>query len=261
MPGSVQSVERAAAIIRILASSDGPRPLGELAELLDLRKSTVHGLVRTLAGIGFVRQERATGDYVLADELAPMAPVAMDVHEMRARAMNWVDALAAKSGMSARLVVMPRVAATHVTGGVIVQHVFAPTRTRQRVETGEHLPLHCTAEGKVLLALDPRGAAVLHALSLEQRTHRSLRTRQDVRQDLDRVRRCRHAVDYGELEPDRGGVAAPVHGHGGIVVAALGVRGPLERIFTATRAPRPEVLGRLREAAAGTSRAVVAERW
>ncbi|WP_425461000.1 helix-turn-helix domain-containing protein [Leekyejoonella antrihumi] len=53
VPRNVQSIERAAAILRILASGDRPRPLGVLAELVGLRKSTARGIVRTLTSVGF----------------------------------------------------------------------------------------------------------------------------------------------------------------------------------------------------------------
>nr|WP_246136580.1 hypothetical protein [Leekyejoonella antrihumi] len=85
----------------------------------------------------FVRQGRDSGDYVLSHELAPIALAQMDLNEPCARAMNWVDTLAAKTGMSARLVVLPRVPAEHVIGGEIVQQVFSSNRTSQHVEVGE----------------------------------------------------------------------------------------------------------------------------
>ena len=59
MPGSIQSIERAAAVLRLLASTDRPLGLAELAAALDLPRPTAHGIVRTLRDVGFVEQDAA----------------------------------------------------------------------------------------------------------------------------------------------------------------------------------------------------------
>ena len=52
----IQSIERASAILRALAS--GPRRLGvsDLSDRLGLAKGTTHGILRTLQRVGFVEQ-------------------------------------------------------------------------------------------------------------------------------------------------------------------------------------------------------------
>ena len=57
MPGSVQSVERAAAILRLLAEENEPLGLAQIASALGLAKSTVHGILRTLEAQGALRVE------------------------------------------------------------------------------------------------------------------------------------------------------------------------------------------------------------
>ena len=54
--GTIQSVDRAARILEVLAS--GPRRLGisEIADRLGLSRPTVHGLLQTLQAHGFVEQ-------------------------------------------------------------------------------------------------------------------------------------------------------------------------------------------------------------
>ena len=59
VPGSIQSIERAVAVLRLLASTDRPLGLAELAAALDLPRPTVHGIVRTLRDVEFVVQEAA----------------------------------------------------------------------------------------------------------------------------------------------------------------------------------------------------------
>src|SRR5262245_45788003 len=54
VPGAIQSIERAAAVLRLLGSTDRPLGLNELAAALDLPRPTAHGIVRTLRDVGFV---------------------------------------------------------------------------------------------------------------------------------------------------------------------------------------------------------------
>lgn len=260
MPGSVQSVERAAAILRLLAVGHG-RVLGDLSGALGLSKSTVHGILRTLVEVGFVEQDAATGAYLLATEIQGTRPKPMDINEMRSRATNWVDALAARTRLSARLVVLPDAAIPDITAGVVAHHVFSASHAPQRVEIGDPVNLAATAEGKVLLALSPVGSAVLDSLRPEAATARTITSRAALRAEIALTRTRGHALDDGESAVDVLGVAVPVRSHGGIVVASLGVRGSAEQVVTGARAARPELLRMLDDAARGTSHALMAKRW
>ena len=78
---------------------------------------------------------------------------------------------------------------------------------------GRSLPLHCTAQGKILLAY---GAAPLPPGRLERLTQATITSRAALAADLDDVRRRGFAVTAEELEPGLVAVAAPVHRETGI---------------------------------------------
>lgn len=147
MPGSIQSLERAAAILRLLAGDDRRLGLSDVATSLGLAKGTAHGLLRTLQQEGLVEQEPG-GKYQLGAELLRLGNSYLDVHELRARALVWTDDLARSSGEAAYLGVL------HHRGVLIVHHVFRPDDSRQVLEVGAMQPLHSTALGKVLSAFD-----------------------------------------------------------------------------------------------------------
>ena len=52
----MQSIERAAAILRLLARGSGRLGVSEIAGSLGLARGTAHGILRTLHGVGFVEQ-------------------------------------------------------------------------------------------------------------------------------------------------------------------------------------------------------------
>jgi DNA-binding IclR family transcriptional regulator len=235
VPGSVQSIERAAAILQVVAGSEGRLGVTDIAEAVGLAKTTTHSLLRTLLLVGFVDQDRSTGRYALGTGLLRLGSN-LDVNELRARASNWADALAARSGHAVRL-------ATLVGEEVIVvHHVFRPDDSAQVLEVGTPLPPATTALGKVLFA---------H--SHQHTGHRSTRPITGAA-ELAEVRARGWATERGEHEPGLGGIAAPVRGAGGLVVASLGVSGPQSALFDARGVPRSPVLAMVTDAAHSVAR-------
>ena len=98
MPTRIQSIERAAAILRLLSGRNRRLGVVQLAGEMGLPKATVHGILQTLAAVGFVEQDEETGKYRLGAALLHMGSSYLDGNELRARALNWSDALAARSG-------------------------------------------------------------------------------------------------------------------------------------------------------------------
>lgn len=60
-------------------------------------------------------------------------------------------------------------------------------------------------------------------------TPRTITDPQALRCELEKVREAGYAVSYGEWIEDAAGVAAPILGQNGEVVAALSISGPIQR--------------------------------
>ncbi|WP_433259044.1 IclR family transcriptional regulator [Streptosporangium sp. CA-135522] len=254
MPGPVQSIERGAAILRLLARSPGRLGIGEIASSLGLARSTAHGLVRTLQRVGFVEQDEATAKYRLGAALLHLGTSYLDVNELRSRAINWADALAARSGEAVRI-------GTILDGQVlVVHHVFRPDDTLQTLDVGSLLPMHATALGKTLLAYDSGTAAALQAGGLEARTRRTITAPRLLSRALARAREVGWVAEVEELAMGEAGVAAPIRGYGGLVVGAMGISGAVERICDAKGQPNPVLVAYVRDAARAVSRDLGASR-
>ncbi|MGH2969637.1 MAG: IclR family transcriptional regulator, partial [Solirubrobacteraceae bacterium] len=164
MAGSIQSIERAAAILRLLSGRKRRLGVVQLAGELDLPKATVHGILRTLAQVGFVEQDPDSGKYQLGAALLHMGSSYLDGNELRARALNWSDSLAARSGESVRIGTL------HEGQVLVVHHVFRPDDSRQALEVGALVPAHASALGKALLAANRYAAAELATAGLTRFT-------------------------------------------------------------------------------------------
>src|SRR5919206_644256 len=157
--GTIQSVDRAARILKALAS--GPRRLGvsQLADQLGMTRPTVHGLLQTLAAHGFVEQDPDSDKYQLGAGLLHLGNSYLDLNELRTRSLVHAERLATRSDAAVRVGVM------HGASVVVVHHVFRPDATLQILEVGAQLPLHASALGKAILAYCP--AALVDDLTAE----------------------------------------------------------------------------------------------
>jgi DNA-binding IclR family transcriptional regulator len=250
---TIQSVDRAARILKVLAS--GPRRLGvsEIADRLELTRPTVHGLLQTLQAHGFVEQDRDSDKYQLGAGLLQLGNSYLDLNELRSRSLVHADRLAARADAAVRVGVM------HGASVVIVHHVFRPDTTLQILEVGAELPLHASALGKAMLAYVPDAAIDdLLAEPLPRLTSRTL-TPAALRDELNDVRARGFAREKDEAILGESSIAAPIFDHSGHVVGAIGIVGDSDRIMP-RGAPR-QLASAVVEAARGISRELGASRW
>ena len=254
MPGSIQSIERAAAILRTLATGSGPLRLAEISASLKLPKGTAHGILRTLTEVGFVEQDRDTGRYRLGEGLSDLRSHGLDANELRSRSMNWADPLAARSGEAVR------VGALVGIDVLVVHYVFRPDHSTQHADVGSMLPIHATALGKVLLAHSPGTQLLLPSGPLTSYTGRTITQPSRLAAELTAVRARGHALEFGEHRPDQAGIAAPILGPGGLVVGAVGIHGDLDRICDAAGVPRPRLVVQVSDCAHAVGRELITSR-
>jgi DNA-binding IclR family transcriptional regulator len=254
VPGNIQSIERAAAILRLLSGRTRRLGVVDLAGELGLPKGTVHGLLRTLQHVGFVEQDPETGKYQLGAALLHMGSSYLDGNELRTRALNWSDSLASRTQEAVRIGTL------HEGKVLIVHHVFRPDDSLQTLDVGSLLPAHATALGKMLLAHHPYALAELAGNGFASYTDATICDLERLERELARSRDRGWAADVGELRPGQVSLAAPIMDRSGVTVGAMGIFGPPERLLVA-RQPRGELLAYVREAARAVSRELGAIPW
>jgi DNA-binding IclR family transcriptional regulator len=242
--GTIQSVDRAARILKALAG--GPRRLGvsQLADQLGLPRPTVHGLLQTLQAHGFVEQDRDSDKYQLGPGLLHLGSSYLDLNELRARSLVHAERLAQRTGEAVRVGVL------HGAHVVVVHHVFRPDAAFQVLEVGAQLPAHATALGKAMLAYLPE--SILEDDPLPRLTNKTL-TAQALTKELGEIRTSGLAREKDEAVLGESSLAAAIADHSGHAVGAIGVVGETRRIF-----PRGPAKG-LPEAVADAARSVSRE--
>jgi len=146
---TIQSVDRAARILKALGAGSPRLGVSELAERLGLAKTTVHGLLRTLERQDLAEQDPETGKYRLGPEMLQLGNAFLDHHELRGRSLVWADTLAERVGEAVRVGVL------YGRRVLVVHHVFRPDDSVQILEVGASVPWHASALGKVHAAFLP----------------------------------------------------------------------------------------------------------
>lgn len=251
--GTIQSVDRAARILRALAS--GPRRLGvsELSDRLGITRPTVHGLLQTLQAHGFVEQDRESEKYQLGPGLLHLGNSYLDLNELRGRSIVQAERLAERTSASVRVGVM------HGPSVVVVHHVFRPDATFQVLEVGAELPVHASALGKAILAYAPRELVNdLVAEGLPKLTGRTLAAKA-LRAELKAVRETAIARERDEAVLGESSLAGTIFDRSGAAVGAIAVVGETETIMP--RGPSKGLRAAVGDAARGISRELGARRW
>lgn len=230
-PQRVQSVARAAELLKALGALGGAASVFDLADRCGLNRSTAWRILATLEAEGLVERDPRSGLYGAGYALVALAAAAGHEPLVR-RAHPLLRALAEACKETASLAV-PRNLQLVYVDQVQAPHVMAANWL------GRPTPLHATSTGKALLAwlADDELAAALPA-RLQRFTDTTLTTRAALRTELARVRERGFAVSRGELEPALWGVSAPVL-DGGRPVAVVSVWGTEGRV----RARGLEALG------------------
>lgn len=255
MPGPIQSLSRAAAILRLLAGGERRLGLSDVASSLGLAKGTAHGILRTLQQEGFVEQDPVSGRYQLGAELLRLGNSYLDVHELRARALVWTDDLARSSGEAVYLGVL------HQQGVLIVHHVFRPDDSRQVLEVGAMHPLHSSALGKVLSAYDPVAHGEATEMKREMLTPRTVTGDAEFEEVLDLTRARGWGADLEETWDGVASIAAPIHDRRRMPVGAVAVTGAVERVCDDDGGIRAQLVAAVRDCARAVSRDLGAGRF
>jgi IclR family transcriptional regulator, acetate operon repressor len=220
-PTGTQSVDRAAQLLIEVARHRDPMSFTELTAASGLAKSTTSRLLTALERNGLIRRDPA-GRFCPGEIFLSYAWRGGAEADLVSVAQPVLDRLGGQTGETVNLGV-PR------DGGLVEQ--IAQVDSRYLIGgtnwVGLAVPLHCAALGKVLLAF---GAAHLPPGRLEQRTERTITSRQSLTADLAAVRARGYAVTIEELEPGLVAVAAPVFAAGAAAVGAISVSGPASRL-------------------------------
>ena len=245
-PGAVrvQSVERAAALLRAVAVATGQDATATaLAEAVGLNRTTTWRILTTLEQQHLVARDETAGTYSLGVGLAELAGRAGEAALARA-ARVVLQELAVRTGGTAALAVVSNGVLTYVLEATASDVVAGGWEDRE-------VSMHATSTGKVLLAFSESeniGMLLRQPFggSLPRHTATTITSFAALEQELALTRERGYAVCRGEFETTAWGVSAPVLDAAGRPLAVVSLWGTPDRMAE----DRFGLLGRLAVSAA-----------
>lgn len=228
-PTTGSSAERSLRLLARLADEGRALSLAELASDLSLPKATAHRLCKQLLDSGFIARGMNEREFVVGPALRKLAFDTLN-HGTESGLRHQVLAeLVAQVGETCNF--------TTLDGAQVLylDRVEAPWPWRLTLDVGAHVPLHCTASGKLFLALmdAERREALLSQLSLQRVTDNTLTTLDALRAECAAIAVAGHSLDREEFITGLVAIAVPVRGDDGALRAALAIHAPRARMSLA----------------------------
>ncbi|MCC7325678.1 MAG: IclR family transcriptional regulator [Burkholderiales bacterium] len=220
---------RAFALLEQVAHVQSPVSLQEMTDAVQLPKPTVYRMLNVLEQSGLIAREPGGRRVVAGPRLARLALDVLMNESAHGPRHAILQRLASEVGETVNLTMLEK-------GEVVyVDRVESAWPLRMTLQPGSRVPLHCTASGKLLLALLPtaRCRRVLAALELARHTKNTITDRSQLETELASIRRAGLATDNEEYLAGVVCVAVPVIAHGGRVAACVAVHAPVARMSLA----------------------------
>ncbi|MFB6837937.1 IclR family transcriptional regulator [Streptomyces sp. NPDC056361] len=222
----VPAVTRAFDVLELFLQGDGTLSAPEITRRLGLPRTTTHELVSTLAARNYlVPVPEQPGRYRLGVRTYQLGSRYAEQLDLAAEGRQVAHEVAESCGETVH------VALLEDTDVIYVAKVDSTHAVRMVSAAGRRLPAHCTAVGKMLLAVLPEAELDerLEGRELVAMTPRSLTDPDVLRAALAEIRILGVALERQESNPDVSCVAAPVRDRSGRVVAALSISVPVHR--------------------------------
>lgn len=223
----VQSVARAAEIIKCFIKTP-ELGISEIAAEMNLNKSTVFGLVNTLASYGYLEQVESSKKYRLGITLFELGNLALSRIDVRNEAREMCASLVSKYPGTIHI-------ATHSDGEVVyIEKLEQENFLIQSSKVGMRAPMYCTGVGKAMLAFLPEEYLTSYVFNkpLKKITENSITKKDALRKELKVIRESGIAVDREEFESGLTCIAVPVLNNMGTAEIAISISFPYGRIKT-----------------------------
>lgn len=214
----IQSVERTFLILEALASCDSAVPLQQLSNELGINKTTLHGLLNTMAAMGYITN--TNNGYRLGLRLGELSrSLERTYEELRHKYTPLIRSMATTTGHTAYLAVP-----CGTREYIYIEAIEGENPLTIRSPRGKREGLTTSAIGKLFVALDE-----------EQDIRRSLRKAgkldATLEQKLDKIVHQGFSIDHGGAQEGLSCMSIPIYFEGKLIAAA-GMSGPTQELTT-----------------------------
>lgn len=220
------SAERSLRLLACLAKEGQALSLAQLSAELALPKGTAHRLCMQLLEMGFIARDIQERDFVVGPALRKLSFDTLTHGAVRGLRHQVLTNLVNEIGETCNFTALDGASVLYL------DRVEAPWPWRLKLEAGEHVPLHCTASGKLFLALMPakQRDLLVSEINLVAMTEATITSKTHLLQECESIAGAGYSLDRQEFIDGLLALAVPVCDENGSMRAALAVHGPVSRL-------------------------------
>jgi DNA-binding IclR family transcriptional regulator len=219
----IKSIEKASNILTILKRERGAR-IVDIVNMTGMSKGAVHTYLDTLRQKGFVVRDENT--YRISLKFVEYGEFAKQQNDIYDHAKPIVDRLAEETGELVRLVVEER------GWGVFLYKSVGENAVKTSIPDGNREYLHCTAQGKAILAHMPKSRVqeIVDKRGLPRMTDHTITDNEELLEDLEQIKERGVAFSRGEITRGLICAASPIKASDDQIEGAIGICGPVSRM-------------------------------
>lgn len=215
---NIQSVQRAVDILNCFDENRVELSLSELSMMLDVNKSTVHGIINTLHNNGYIRQNEER-KYLLG-------PVLLGKQRYTASTIRSLMVSLAKPHMTNISNLHKATVNLFVVaqGSAVFSHQVIPTTAKYTLtHVSDYSPLYSTATGKLTLAhmAAEELEKYISSASLQAFSLYTITDKDKLRDNLKEIRAVGYSYENEELVEGVSAISVPIYDKSGNWVAAI----------------------------------------
>lgn len=217
----VKSLAKAVGVLECFSNQKPELGITEIAQMMNLQKSTVYNIASTFEALGYLSQNKETGKYYLGVKLLQFSYIVNNHMGFRKYFLPYMKTIANELHETVFMGI------PHENEVLYIECCYPNETNGGRSILGEHAPMYCTGLGKAMLAYLPESTQQHYASKpLERFTENTILTSEALLDDLAQTRERGYSIDNMEHEYGITCLGVPVFGNDRHVVAAISISGP-----------------------------------
>lgn len=219
----IKAAENTFDIVEGLENLEGAT-MSELADHLDMPKSTTHVYLKTLQDLGYVVKDDTT--YRLSLRFLKHGGYARHKLNLYQAAKSQIDELSTETGE------VVDVGVEENGKRVLLYKSEGPEGVTQNPVTGEYTHMHMTALGKAILTTKPddRVDEIIDMHGLPAATQHTITDREELFEELETIRDQGYSVEDQERREGIRAIGIPIRDDDSHAIGAVSISGPISKL-------------------------------
>lgn len=220
------SLANALAILKSFSIDEPELTLTEIAEGVNVSKSTASRLLQTLESEGFIYKNTYFNTYSLGASILSLTNTVIDQFSILKETTHFLKQLTELTGESSHIAILEN------REVIYLKKEDSQHRVQLLSHIGRRNPADCTASGQAILSfINPETVERLFQSGLTKATKNSLSSLSELQKKLAKDREQGYSISKGEFLEGIVSVGAPIFNKRGQVFASVSVAGPKERML------------------------------